>query len=316
MFSSHKPLYFLFYDRNERYFQDSTLQLPFRTWLWLTLRKSGYSRVCFVDVDGDKNLVLTLLDGDSFKAYDFGWHKPAYRGEPVDWKLSEKAQGKMWRAMYSKRGCCAYVFSMRAFSQLGRMQLYCPAEVEQLLKQMAQPDRQDTLILTGPMGMTGDQLRDYVDPQGILAYISPSGQSLCPPAAALLRQEPDTDFFEALKKQLGEQFIELGTLTRRSLLPMLRRLKFQLDQDWDDDTLELYAALLFRWVHVPAARTNCAALFRGFGRPIPAPPCMSACAKRTRSFCANGRILCGGQPRYRCRPRKCWISNSRSRGIC
>lgn len=286
MFSSHKPLYFLFYDRDERYFQDSTLQLPFRTWLWLTLRKSGYSHVCFVDIGSDENPVLTLLDGDSFKAYDFGWHKPAYHGEPIDWKLSEKAQGKLWRAMYGKRGCCAYVFSMRAFSRLGRMQLYYPAEVEQLIKQMSQPDRQDTLILTGSMGMTGDELRDYVDPQGILAYTSPSGQSLCPPAAALLRQEPDTDLFEALKEQLGEQFIELGTLTRGSLLPMLRRLKFQLDQDWDDDTLELYAALLFRWVHVPAARTNCAALFEGL-RP---PYTCAALYERLRE--KDAEILC------------------------
>lgn len=293
MFSSHKPLYFLFHDPDERYFQDSTLQLPFRKWLWLTLRKSGYSCVCFVDVGGDKTPVLTLLDGDSYKAYDFGWHKPAYRGEPVDWKLSEKALGKLWRTMYGKRSSCAYVFSMRAFAQLGRMQLYCPAEVEQFLKQMSQPDRQDTLILTGPMSMTGGQLRDYVDPQGILAYVSPSGQSLCSPAAALLRQAPDTDFFEALKKQLGEQFIELGTLTQRRLLPMLRRLKFRLDQDWDDDALALYAALLFRWVHLPTVRTNCEALFEGLQPPY-------TCAALYERLCkSDAEILCQWADRLR-----------------
>ena len=42
LFSSRKPLYFVFHDRSERYFQDSTLQLTFSEWLWLTLRKRGY----------------------------------------------------------------------------------------------------------------------------------------------------------------------------------------------------------------------------------------------------------------------------------
>ena len=41
LFSSRKPLYFVFHDRSERYFQDSTLQLTFSEWLWLTLRKGA-----------------------------------------------------------------------------------------------------------------------------------------------------------------------------------------------------------------------------------------------------------------------------------
>ena len=45
LFSSRKPLYFVFHDRSERYFQDSTLQLTFSEWLWLTLRKRGYSNI-------------------------------------------------------------------------------------------------------------------------------------------------------------------------------------------------------------------------------------------------------------------------------
>ena len=62
LFSSRKPLYFVFHDRSERYFQDSTLQLTFSEWLWLTLRKRGYSNIYFVDLDDTGRPVLTLRD--------------------------------------------------------------------------------------------------------------------------------------------------------------------------------------------------------------------------------------------------------------
>ena len=72
LFSSRKPLYFVFHDRSERYFQDSTLQLTFSEWLWLTLRKRGYSNIYFVDLDDTGRPVLTLRDRDTWRGYTPG----------------------------------------------------------------------------------------------------------------------------------------------------------------------------------------------------------------------------------------------------
>lgn len=214
LFSSRKPLYFVFHDRSERYFQDSTLQLTFSEWLWLTLRKRGYSNIYFVDLDDTGRPVLTLRDRDTWLGYNPGGIfsvMEEYRGRPLRRVMGDKEFLRLWNRIYDGPGDCAYVFSAQAFSRLASVRR--SKDVDGLLDRMARQERPDALILTGPMDMEASDLDAYLNPHGILAYLSPTGRSLCQAAADLLQREQDVCFFEKLKERLGDQFIELGRPT-------------------------------------------------------------------------------------------------------
>lgn len=103
LFSSRKPLYFVFHDRSERYFQDSTLQLTFSEWLWLTLRKRGYSNIYFVDLDDTGRPVLTLRDRDTWRGYNPGGIFSVieeYRGRPLRRVMGDKEFLRLWNRIY------------------------------------------------------------------------------------------------------------------------------------------------------------------------------------------------------------------------
>lgn len=272
LFSSHKPLYFVFHDRDERYFQDSTLQLTFSEWLWLTLRKRDYSSIYFVDLDDSGRPVLTLRDRNTWRGYNPGGFFSSmedYRGQPLRRVMGDKEFLRLWNRIYDGSGGCAYVFSMQAFSQLALVRRQKnPKDVDRLLDRMTQQERPDALILTGPMDMEAADLRAYSDPCGILAHVSPDGKSLCPAAADLLGREQDVCFFEKLKEQMGDQFIELGRPTRGRLLSMLRCVRFARGENWNEDTLELYALLLLRWVHMRTVKSYCEGLFSDLPKPV------------------------------------------------
>ena len=269
LFSSRKPLYFVFHDRSERYFQDSTLQLTFSEWLWLTLRKRGYSNIYFVDLDDTGRPVLTLRDRDTWRGYNPGGIfsvMEEYRGRPLRRVMGDKEFLRLWNRIYDGPGDCAYVFSAQAFSRLASVRR--PKDVDGLLDRMARQERPDALILTGPMDMEASDLDAYLNPHGILAYLSPTGRSLCQAAADLLQREQDVCFFEKLKERLGDQFIELGRPTYGRLLSMLRCVRFALGESWDEDTLEFYALLLLRWVHMRTVKSYCKGLFSDLPKPV------------------------------------------------
>ena len=269
LFSSRKPLYFVFHDRSERYFQDSTLQLTFSEWLWLTLRKRGYSNIYFVDLDDTGRPVLTLRDRDTWRGYTPGGIFSVmgeYRGRPLRRVMGDKEFLRLWNRIYDGPGDCAYVFSAQSFSRLASVRR--PKDVDGLLDRMARQERPDALILTGPMDMEASDLDAYLNPHGILAYLSPTGRSLCQAAADLLQREQDVCFFEKLKERLGDQFIELGRPTYGRLLSMLRCVRFALGESWDEDTLEFYALLLLRWVHMRTVKSYCKGLFSDLPKPV------------------------------------------------
>lgn len=269
LFSSRKPLYFVFHDRSERYFQDSTLQLTFSEWLWLTLRKRGYSNIYFVDLDDTGRPVLTLRDRDTWREYTPGGIfsvMEEYRGRPLRRVMGDKEFLRLWNRIYDGPGDCAYVFSAQAFSRLASVRR--PKDMDGLLDRMARQERPDALILTGPMDMEASDLDAYLNPHGILAYLSPTGRSLCQAAADLLQREQDVCFFEKLKERLGDQFIELGRPTYGRLLSMLRCVRFALGESWDEDTLEFYALLLLRWVHMRTVKSYCKGLFSDLPKPV------------------------------------------------
>ena len=268
LFSSRKPLYFVFHDRSERYFQDSTLQLTFSEWLWLTLRKRGYSNIYFVDLDDTGRPVLTLRDRDTWRGYTPGGIfsvMEEYRGRPLRRVMGDKEFLRLWNRIYDGPGDCAYVFSAQAFSRLASVRR--PKDVDGLLDRMARQERPDALILTGPMDMEASDLDAYLNPHGILAYLSPTGRSLCQAAADLLQREQDVCFFEKLKERLGDQFIELGRPTYGRLLSMLRCLCFRLDKPWGEENLRFYAMLLQRWLYMNNVRAAYPELLTGFAPP-------------------------------------------------
>lgn len=268
MFSAHKPLYFVFHDQNERYFLDSTLCLKFEEWLWLTLRKNGYSHIYFIDINAQDQPILTLPDKESFNAFFRGMPRSLFATEEIypNRPLTRGFKGSelthLWTQIYADRrnapdrGRKAYVFTMRAFHRFA-----APArngEINQLLARMHQPECRDTIILTGPMRMTSRDLAPYVDRSGILAYVSPGGYSLLNEAArSLFRREDGLRFFEELKKRIGGQYIELYLPAYDRLLSMLRCLCFRLDKTWSEDALRLYAMLLQRWLYMNNVRAAC-----------------------------------------------------------
>lgn len=268
MFSDHKPLYFVFHNQDERYFLDSTLCLKFEEWLWLTLRKNGYSHIYFIGIDAQNQPVLTLPDRESFNAFFRGMPRPwfaseeIYPGRPLTRGFKGNEFAHLWTQIYADRrnaadrGRAAYVFTMRAFHRFadpGRN-----GAIGQLLARMHQSECLDTIILTGPMRMTSRDLAPYVDRSGILAYTSPGGYSLLNEAArSLFRREDGLRFFEELKKRIGGQYIELYLPAYDRLLSMLRCLCFRLDKTWSEDALRLYAMLLQRWLYMNNVRAAC-----------------------------------------------------------
>lgn len=279
MFSDHKPLYFVFHNQDERYFLDSTLCLKFEEWLWLTLRKNGYSHIYFIGINAQNQPVLTLPDRESFNAFfrsmPRSWFaaEEIYPGRPLTRGFKGSEFAHLWTQIYADRrnaadrGRAAYVFTMRAFHRFadpGRN-----GAIGQLLARMHQSECLDTIILTGPMRMTSRDLAPYVDRSGILAYTSPEGYSLLNEAARSLfrREDGGLCFFEELKSRMDGQYIELYLPTYDRLLSMLRCLCFRLDKPWSEEDLRLYAMLLQRWLYMNNVRAACPELLTGFAPP-------------------------------------------------
>lgn len=279
MFSDHKSLYFVFHNQDERYFLDSTLCLKFEEWLWLTLRKNGYSHIYFIGINAQNQPVLTLPDRESFNAFFRGMPRPwfaaeeIYPGRPLTRGFKGNEFAHLWTQIYADRrnaadrSTAAYVFTMRAFHRFAD-----PArngEINQLLARMHQPECCDTIILTGPMRMTSRDLVPYVDRSGILAYTSPGGYSLLNEDARSLfrRKDGGLCFFEELKSRMDGQYIELYLPTYDRLLSMLRCLCFRLDKPWSEEDLRLYAMLLQRWLYMNNVRAACPELLTGFAPP-------------------------------------------------
>lgn len=279
MFSDHKSLYFVFHNQDERYFLDSTLCLKFEEWLWLTLRKNGYSHIYFIGINAQNQPVLTLPDRESFNAFfrsmPRSWFaaEEIYPGRPLTRGFKGSEFAHLWTQIYADRrnaadrGRAAYVFTMRAFHRFadpGRN-----GAIGQLLARMHQSECLDTIILTGPMRMTSRDLAPYVDRSGILAYTSPEGYSLLNEAARSLfrREDGGLCFFEELKSRMDGQYIELYLPTYDRLLSMLRCLCFRLDKPWSEEDLRLYAMLLQRWLYMNNVRAAYPELLTGFAPP-------------------------------------------------
>lgn len=262
MFSAHKPLYFVFKNEGEVYFQDSMLQLELYDYLWLELHKSGYRHIYFVDSIADK-VTLTILDGQSYDEYHrnikllFGKSEP-YK-KPVHLELdAPKAAKRILTLIGRNNGQTAFVFQNHAFADIFAVSSYNDL-LGQLIKK--QKNSRNPIVLVGSMEMDTQELEIYVNPDGVFGYQTGFGQCLCRELFEIIHSGEVFAVFDSLKEKIRDQFLELGTIEFAGITTLMRNIEFSRGELWKREDFDSYVNFLYWWIYKDELKRFCSGLF-------------------------------------------------------
>lgn len=264
-FSSHKPLYFVFANEGETYYQDSMLQMRLEDYLWLELSKSDYKYIYFVNYASDE-VTLKIQDADTYADYQSG--KWTFLGKAEGYLGSTELKfppGKLAKWIISqigkKNGQRAFVFQLPAFHALFG-EKGSRDSLEQLIRK--QSSSKNPVILLSSMQVSQQEIDIFTDPNGVFGYRTAYQEYLCRELWEAIHSDSDIPIFQRLKEKLGSQFLELGGLRFESLKTLMRNVQFARDEFWTEEEFLDYTNFVYRWCYRPSMQKAYPGLFPEF----------------------------------------------------
>ncbi len=249
LFSAHEKLYFVFAGERDRFFLDSTLQPDTTAYLWMELRESQYDRIFFLRA-ANGAFTVRAIDGDSMRAYNAHRRSLLSRGPEMrpdaDTVQMDAGPLRKWIADVLRKPSghpTAVIFPLEAFAAL-----YSGAKGKPYLDALIDLSRNGhSILLLSPMHLREEQQRLLTDRSGVFAYRAPSGRALCGELRDFLLSDEAVALLGALKRRLGDRFVELGAVTYARLKSLMRCVRFHRCENWPDDRLLKYTNFLYNW---------------------------------------------------------------------
>lgn len=249
LFSTHEKLYFVFAGEHDRYYLDSMLQMDTHTYLWLELRESKYENIYFVGCLNQK-YTIKAIDEVSKQQYNkscgriFSKRPEFKQGSNIAQVEADSLREWIDDTIVKNVGqTVAVVFSLEAFAELYSHESK-KKYIEKLIKRTY---NRNSILLQAPMRLREEQHRILIDPHGVFAYQTHSGESICPELSELLLMEETVELLSWLKKRIGNRFVELGAVTYDRLQSMMRCVRFQREENWSEEQLLEYTNCLYNW---------------------------------------------------------------------
>ncbi len=253
MFTSNKKLYFVFADEQDAFFTDSMLRLNTVDYLWLMLRKSGYSNVFFIR-ETQGGLSLELSDTDAANTYSKGSKKLSLKSrfhvpEAIE---SDAMQLGRWimRKKKKEEGRTALVFQGTAFQK-------CFENGSELLTEFLewQKKSQDSIILLLPMCMSAEELMLFTSKKSVFARMN-GCDCLSRPVYDVIHGEGAVPIFERLSEKLGAAMIQLGVFSYGRVCAMLHWVALRQGRTIPVEQFQDYANFLYWYVYSPELRAH------------------------------------------------------------
>lgn len=251
LFASNKKMYFVFADEQDAFFTDSMLRLNTTDYLWMMLRKSGYSNVFFIR-ETQGGLSLELPDTDSINTYSKGSKKLSWKSR---FRVSEAIETDamqlgawIMRKKKKEEKKTALVFQGTAFQKCfenGSEQL------QEFLKW--QKESQDAVILLLPMCMSAKELMLFTSKTSVFARMNGS-ECLSRPVYDVIHGDGAVPVFDRLSEKLGTGLIQLGVFSYGRICTMLRWAALRQGRDIPLEQFQDYANFLYWYVYSPELR--------------------------------------------------------------
>lgn len=235
------------------------LRLDIADYLWLELHKE-YQHIFHLHTKSN-GVTLHLADKDAYQEYfskSLLFSPEGYKG-PTDIPM-DGAKAAKWlsRQIDRKNGKCAILVELPVLDRLyGSGANRKP--LDELLKKLA--DTKNTLVILSPATMTAGDLSIFRAPDGVFAYRSDRGHSLCPELYAMLHGAAPVPMFHQLKTRLGRQVVEPDVITFEGIKILLEHIRFRRGAEWEDAEFLDYANFIHRWWYRDSVRKTCPDLF-------------------------------------------------------